>query len=67
MGHIVLPSLLNEDLHPLDKKRFNDMGPDKAWGAQYDLGARYRPLYPLENFLFEALLASHSLLNNIDT
>ena len=34
------------------------MGPDKAWGAQQDLGARYRPSYPLENFLAEALRLS---------
>ena len=33
------PSLLNEDLHPSDKKRFNVMGPNKAWGAQEYLGA----------------------------
>ena len=26
--------LLNEDLHPSDKKLFNGMGPDKARGAQ---------------------------------
>ena len=32
------------------------MGPDKAWGAQLDLEARYRPWYALENFLSEALL-----------
>ena len=31
------------------------MGPDKAWGSQEDLGARYRSSYPLENFLSEAL------------
>ena len=26
-----------------------------AWRAQKDLGVRYRPSYPLEKFLFEAL------------
>ena len=31
------------------------MGPDKAWGSQEDLGARYPSSYPLENFLSEAL------------
>ena len=34
------------------------MGPDKAWEAQQDLGARYRPSYPLENFFSEALRMS---------
>ena len=31
------------------------MGPNKAWGAQQDLGARYRPSQPQENVLSEAL------------
>ena len=31
------------------------MGPDKAWGGQLDLGARYRPSYPLGNSPSEAL------------
>ena len=34
MQYIVIPSLLNEDLHPADKKWFNGIYPDKAWGAQ---------------------------------
>ena len=33
-ANIVISSLLNEDLHPSDKKWFNDMGSDKAWGTQ---------------------------------
>ena len=36
-ANIVIPSLLNEDLHPSDKKRFNAMGPNKIWGRGIDL------------------------------
>ena len=31
-ANIVIPSLLNEDLQPSDKKQFNGMGPDRAGG-----------------------------------
>ena len=31
--------------------------PNKAWGAPSDLGAQYRPSYPLKNFLSEACLS----------
>ena len=31
---ILLLVLLNDDLHPSDKKWFNGVGPNKAWGAQ---------------------------------
>ena len=40
------------------------MGPDKAWGAQYDLGARYRPSYPLENFLSGAPVLTTSQMQS---
>ena len=33
--NIVIPSLLNEDLHPIPQKWFNGMGPDKAWTVAY--------------------------------
>ena len=35
-------------------------GPDKIWGT------RYQPLYPLENFLSEALCISRFLLVNLN-
>ena len=40
------------------------MGPDKAWGAQQNMGARYGPSYPLEKFLSEALAKSVPILRS---
>ena len=42
---------------------FYSIGPNKAYGTQQDLGTRYRPLYPLEIFLSEAL-GLNQLRNN---
>ena len=49
-ANIVIPSLLNENLLPSDKKWFNSMGPDKAWRAPIRFGGPVLIFLPFEKF-----------------
>ena len=68
--NIVIPSFLNEDLHPLDKKWFNGMGPDKAggpnkvWGPNIDLRTPWK-VFSLRPWLERLILYNINEDNNV--